>query len=64
MDEDPIVEMARIDAQIRDLIERYPGLEEVYVSEMSEGLDEVVCLPRMPTEDDWARAEKLARYPK
>jgi hypothetical protein len=38
-----------------------PELEEIYVSEMGENIDSVVHLPRMPTEEDWAKAEELAR---
>ena len=54
-------ELAEIDRQLRDMIAKRPGLARIYRDMMGEEFDSVVVLPRMPTFEDWAAAEALAR---
>lgn len=54
-------EITEIDNQLREMITKRPGLAKVYKDMMGEGFDSVVVLPRMPTLEDWAAAEALAR---
>jgi hypothetical protein len=53
-------EMARLDAELLDMIEADPELEEIYAEEMGEAPGSVVYLPQAPTPEDWARARELA----
>ncbi|HPT36674.1 MAG TPA: hypothetical protein PLZ44_00145 [Methanothrix sp.] len=62
MDEtDLFKEMARLDAELLDLMKDSPELEEIYAEEMGEDPGSVVYLPRAPTPEDWARAQELAK---
>ena len=54
-------EMARLDAELRAMIEADPVLEEIYVEEMGEAPGSVVYLPEAPTPEDWAKAAELAK---
>ena len=54
-------EITEIDRQLRDMIAKRPGLARIYRDMMGEEFDSVVVLPRMPTFEDWAAAEALAR---
>jgi len=53
-------EMAKLDVELQAMIKADPELEEIYVEEMGEAPGSVVYLPRAPTPEDWARAQKLA----
>ena len=54
-------EIIEIDNQLREMIAKKPGLAHIYKDMMGEEFDSVVVLPRMPTLEDWAAAEALAR---
>jgi hypothetical protein len=54
-------EMMRLDNAIYEMVDQSPGLAARYKALMGEVLGAVVILPRMPTLEDWAAAEKLAR---
>jgi len=53
-------EMAKLDRELLAMIEADPELGEVYAEEMGEAPGSVVYLPRVPTPEDWARAQELA----
>ena len=54
-------ELMEIDEQIYEMVGESPGLAEAYRRLMGgEELGAVVILPRVPTAEDWAAAEKLA----
>jgi hypothetical protein len=53
--------MAKLDAELLDLMKDSPELEEIYAEEMGEDPGSVVYLPRAPTPEDWARAQELAK---
>lgn len=52
--------MAKLDRELLSMIEADPELGEVYAEEMGEAPGSVVYLPRVPTPEDWARAQELA----
>ena len=54
-------EIIEIDNQLRETIAKRPGLAQIYKDMMGEEFDRVVVLPRIPTFEDWAAAEALAR---
>ena len=58
---DAYKELVKLDMELNSMMEKDPDLVEVYCSEMDEEPGEVVLLPRVPTAEDWARAEELAR---
>ena len=53
-------ELMEIDEQIYEMVGESPGLAEAYRHLMGEELGAVVLLPRVPTAEDWAAAERLA----
>lgn len=53
-------EMAKLDRELQAMIESDPDLEEIYLEELGEAPGSVVYLSRAPTEEDLARAAKLA----
>lgn len=53
-------EMAKLDRELQAMIESDPDLEKIYLEELGEAPGSVVYLPRAPTEEDLARAAKLA----
>jgi len=59
-DEELFKEMAKLDRELQAMIDSDPDLEEIYLEELGEAPGSVVYLPRAPTEEDWARATKLA----
>ncbi|OPY55517.1 MAG: hypothetical protein A4E48_00044 [Methanosaeta sp. PtaU1.Bin060] len=59
-DEELFKEMAKLDRELQAMIDSDPDLEEIYLEELGEAPGSVVYLPRAPTEEDWARAAKLA----
>ncbi len=57
-----IRDIAEIDAELYDLAAKNPALAARYKELMNgEELGEIVVLPRAPTAEDWAAAERLAR---
>jgi hypothetical protein len=54
-------EMYDLDRQIHEMVKARPELAERYKELMGEELGRVVILPRVPTPEDWAAAEELAR---
>jgi len=58
---DTIKEMIELDTEIYAMVNQNPELAAVYRQLMGEELGAVVILPRMPTADDWAAAERLAK---
>jgi len=54
-------EMMELDTEIYAMVDKNPELAEAYRHLMGEELGAAVILPRMPTSEDWAAAERLAR---
>ena len=54
-------ELAELDARIYAMVDANPDLANLYKELMGEDLDAVFVLPRAPTAEDWAAAERLAR---
>lgn len=54
-------ELIELDTEIYSMVDKNPELVEAYRRLMGEELGAVVLLPRMPTAEDWAAAERLAR---
>lgn len=54
-------EMAKLDREILELIEKDPELARKYIEEMGEQPGAVVYLPRMPTKEEWDLALKRSR---
>jgi hypothetical protein len=57
-------EMAKLDKQILEMIDKDPDLAEVYSEEMGEQPGDVVYLPRNPTKEEWDLALKRSREEK
>jgi len=53
-------ETLKIDEQIYKMVEQDPSLSARYKELMGEEFDSVIILPRAPTPEDWAAAERLA----
>jgi hypothetical protein len=58
---EPRMEILKIDEQIYKMVEQNPALADRYKELMGEDLGAVIILPRAPTPEDWAAAERLAR---
>jgi|GEM_PF-1074491 len=55
---DPCSEFAGIDSELRKLLEQDPSLADGYEEEV-EDLNQVIYLPRAPTDEEWERALKM-----
>jgi hypothetical protein len=55
---DPVVELARIDSELRAMLEAHPELAAGHEEDVEE-LNQVLYLPRHPTAEEWAQALKM-----